>query len=187
MDGFQYSLAKFCTVSVSCCILHLHCMSTRPTRRYLYIRRYTVKKRLMNFPSPAGMSLTKLSLGGIILIIPGQGEFGKWHPGWGGKIAILFLQCTGMLCMCCARCSVITGLMICKNGTVWKSSVFSTATVVFCMHKYAVWCSAEVCEYAEESLLNLLVVTVKLLIYLFQLNVKILVTYISKLMGCRDI
>ncbi len=31
------------------------------------------------------MSLTKLSLAGNILIIPGQGEFGKWYPGWGRK------------------------------------------------------------------------------------------------------
>ncbi len=36
----------------------------------------TVKK-VNDFPSPAGMSLTKLSLGGNIFIIPGQGEFGK--------------------------------------------------------------------------------------------------------------
>jgi len=36
---------------------------------------HTVKKRLLIFPSPAGMSLTKLSLGGNNLIIPGQGEF----------------------------------------------------------------------------------------------------------------
>jgi hypothetical protein len=35
------------------------------------------KKGLTVFPSPAGMSLTKLSLAGNILIIPGQGEFGK--------------------------------------------------------------------------------------------------------------
>jgi hypothetical protein len=35
------------------------------------------KKRLAVFPSPAGMSLTKLSLAGNNLIIPGQGEFGK--------------------------------------------------------------------------------------------------------------
>jgi hypothetical protein len=36
-----------------------------------------------HFLSPAGMSLTKLSLAGNDLIIPDQGEFGKWHPGWG--------------------------------------------------------------------------------------------------------
>ncbi len=41
------------------------------------------KKCLSIFPSPAGMSLTKLSLVGKNLIIPVQGEFGKWHPGWG--------------------------------------------------------------------------------------------------------
>jgi hypothetical protein len=36
---------------------------------------YTVKKRLAVFPSPAGMSLTKLSLGGNNLIFLAQGEF----------------------------------------------------------------------------------------------------------------
>ncbi len=57
------------------------------------------KKRLAIFPSPAkmsltklllavnnspaGMSQTKLFLAGNNLIIPGQGEFCKWHPGWG--------------------------------------------------------------------------------------------------------
>jgi hypothetical protein len=35
------------------------------------------KKRLAIFPSPGGMSLTKLSLAGENLIIPGQGAFGK--------------------------------------------------------------------------------------------------------------
>ncbi len=38
------------------------------------------KKMLAIFPSPAGMSLTKLSLGEIF---PAQGEFSQWHPGWG--------------------------------------------------------------------------------------------------------
>ncbi len=36
------------------------------------------KKRLGTFPSPAGMSPTKLSRGGNSLIIPSNGEFGKW-------------------------------------------------------------------------------------------------------------
>ncbi len=44
---------------------------------------YTVKKRLAIFPSPAGMSLTKLSLARNNLIFSDQGEFGKRHPGWG--------------------------------------------------------------------------------------------------------
>jgi hypothetical protein len=35
------------------------------------------KKRFAVFPSPDGMSLTKLPLGGNKLIIPGQGEFVK--------------------------------------------------------------------------------------------------------------
>ncbi len=48
------------------------------------------KKRLAIFPSPAGMSLTKLSLAGNNLIIPAQGGFGKWNHG---KIDNLFLQC----------------------------------------------------------------------------------------------
>jgi hypothetical protein len=46
----------------------------------------------MIFPSPAGMSLTKLSLGGNNLIIPGHREFGSWHPGWGRENRWLFLQ-----------------------------------------------------------------------------------------------
>jgi hypothetical protein len=37
------------------------------------------KKELAIFPSPAGMSLTKLSLAGKI---PAQEEFDQWHPGW---------------------------------------------------------------------------------------------------------
>jgi hypothetical protein len=35
------------------------------------------KKGLVVFPSPAGMSLIKLSLGGNNLIFPAQGEFGQ--------------------------------------------------------------------------------------------------------------
>jgi hypothetical protein len=34
------------------------------------------KKKVSHFQSPAGMSLTKLSLAGNSLIIPGRGEFG---------------------------------------------------------------------------------------------------------------
>ncbi len=36
------------------------------------------------------MSLTKLSLAGKNLIIPGQGEFGKWLPGWGRESCLHF-------------------------------------------------------------------------------------------------
>jgi hypothetical protein len=43
---------------------------------FVTMGKYTVKKRLAIFPSQAEMSLTKLSLAGNNLIIPGQGEFG---------------------------------------------------------------------------------------------------------------
>ncbi len=39
------------------------------------------------------MSLTKPSLAGNNLIFPGQGEFGKWHTGWGREMSNIFLQC----------------------------------------------------------------------------------------------
>ncbi len=52
------------------------------------------KKRLMIFPSPAGMSLTKRSLGGNKSIIPGHGEsLVNDVPAGYGKIENLFLQC----------------------------------------------------------------------------------------------
>jgi hypothetical protein len=35
------------------------------------------KEKFSGFPVPSRMSLTKLSLAGNDLIIPGQGEFGK--------------------------------------------------------------------------------------------------------------
>jgi hypothetical protein len=45
--------------------------------RYDPERKIHCKKMLAISPSPAGLSLTKLSLAGKNLIIPGQGEFGK--------------------------------------------------------------------------------------------------------------
>jgi hypothetical protein len=57
------------------------------------LTRYTVKKRLAVFPSLADLSLTKLSLVGNNLINPGQGLFGKRHPGQGRENRLLFLQC----------------------------------------------------------------------------------------------
>jgi hypothetical protein len=52
--------------------------------------RYTVKKRLAIFPSPAGMLLTKLSLAGNNLLFPGYGEFDSDIPAGDGNIANLF-------------------------------------------------------------------------------------------------
>jgi hypothetical protein len=51
-------LANFTKVAILANLCTVHC-----------------KKRFAIFPSPAGMSLTKLSLAGDNLIIPGQGEF----------------------------------------------------------------------------------------------------------------
>jgi hypothetical protein len=45
---------------------------------------YTVKKRLTNFPSPAGISQTKLSVAKNNLIFPGQGEFAWLVASWLG-------------------------------------------------------------------------------------------------------
>ncbi len=50
------------------------------------------KKRLMIFPSPAGMSLTKLSLAGKNLIIPARESLVSDNPAGDGKIDNLFLQ-----------------------------------------------------------------------------------------------
>jgi hypothetical protein len=52
--------------------------SSKGLNRVLYVVTLVhCKKRLATFPSPAGMSLTKLSLRGNNLIFPTQGEFGK--------------------------------------------------------------------------------------------------------------
>jgi hypothetical protein len=67
---------------------------------YFYVqeRPYTVKKRFAIFPSPAGMSLIKLSLDGNNLNIPAQGDFLVSDiPAGDGKIVILFLQCMPQL------------------------------------------------------------------------------------------
>jgi hypothetical protein len=45
-------------------------------RKRQFFTKTHCKKRFAIFPSPAGMSLTKLSLAEKILIIPGQGDFG---------------------------------------------------------------------------------------------------------------
>ncbi len=52
------------------------------------------KKKVSLFPSPAGMSMTKLSLGRNNQIIPVQGEFDQWHPSWGREKGKPFLQCS---------------------------------------------------------------------------------------------
>jgi hypothetical protein len=47
-----------------------------PSQARRSLKRYYTVKKLSFFPSPAGMSLTNLSLAGNNLIIPGQGDMG---------------------------------------------------------------------------------------------------------------
>ncbi len=57
---------------------------------------YTVKK-VTGFPVPS-RDVTKQTLPGReYYIIPVQGEFGWWHPGWGREKDNRFLQCTSNL------------------------------------------------------------------------------------------
>jgi hypothetical protein len=102
MYGFPAFKNHFTTVKRDICTLHVHTASDG-LEYALYVqtagggKRYTVhvqssmllaverdkscmsihcKKSLTIFPSPAGMSLTKLSLAGNNFIVTGQGEFG---------------------------------------------------------------------------------------------------------------
>ena len=78
-----------------------HSTSSKLTRKLFCMHAdCTPLKKLFDIPVPSrGMSLTNFSLCGnydVIYIIPAQGEFGKWHPGWGAgdrNIKKLFLQC----------------------------------------------------------------------------------------------
>jgi hypothetical protein len=58
------------------------------------------KKRLSSFPSPAGMSLTKLPLGRnnsvMTSLFPPKGEFGSDIPAGDGKLANLFFTVYGL-------------------------------------------------------------------------------------------
>jgi hypothetical protein len=53
----------------------------------------TLQKRLSIFPSPPGCHWSNSPWSGIIISIPGQGEFGQWHPGWRQENRYPFLQC----------------------------------------------------------------------------------------------
>ncbi len=59
--------------------------------------RYTVKNRLAIFPSPAEMSLTRLSLGGnngvIYKLFPPRESLVNYIPAGEGNIEKLFLRC----------------------------------------------------------------------------------------------
>jgi hypothetical protein len=55
---------------------------------------YTVKKGYRFSLPPARMSLTKLSLAGNNLIVPGHGDIDNDIPAGEGKYDRLFLQCS---------------------------------------------------------------------------------------------
>ncbi len=94
------------TMATVCCITSLkmggqsHANSTLLAAHHTSQAKYTVhcKKRLAVFPSPAGMSLTKLSLAGNNLIYsrPGRAWFVTSWLGT-GKSVTFFLQCNKTL------------------------------------------------------------------------------------------
>jgi hypothetical protein len=65
----------------------------------LFLHTIHGKKRLVVFPSPAVMSLTKLSLAGNYQIIPGQGEFGDIRLGTKKTANIFYSVCKNPLDM----------------------------------------------------------------------------------------
>ncbi len=71
------------TKVINCICFHLY-------THVVNIQLYTVKKRLAIFPSPAGMSLTKLSLAGIIKLFLSRESLVSDIPAGDGKIAYLF-------------------------------------------------------------------------------------------------
>jgi hypothetical protein len=81
--SFVYDYVLYCDESLKMVVILTVMMAS-----------HTVK-RLAIYPSPAGTPLTKLSLAGNNLIIPGQrpGSLVSDIPAGDGKIANLFLQC----------------------------------------------------------------------------------------------
>jgi hypothetical protein len=78
------------------------------------------KKGLAVFPSPAGMSLTKLSLAGNNSIFPGQGEFVTDIPAGDVKTTNLFLQCISFLLCSLADVIILPWVIGLQEGQqVW--------------------------------------------------------------------
>ncbi len=85
-----------------------------------YIHR---KKRFTSFPSPAGMLLIKLPLGGNNdWIIPAQGEFGSDIPSGDGKLAnFFFWRCTvRVYCTCSCRVRSYSRVQAEQVMNVWE-------------------------------------------------------------------
>jgi hypothetical protein len=51
-----------------------------------------LNKRKKDFPVPSRYVTNQTLPGREYLNIPGQGEFGQWHPGWGRENCKPFLQ-----------------------------------------------------------------------------------------------
>jgi hypothetical protein len=81
---------------------------------------YTVKKRLAIFPSPVGMSLTKLTLAGNLFHT--RESLVVDIPAGDGKIANLFLQCTFFNTAICRPC--VSNCV----GRCWDWSSFNTVS-----------------------------------------------------------
>jgi len=73
-ESITETLFKLCLTSVPLVSIFHSLTFLKGKMHQFIINRYTVKKRLAIFPSPAGMSLTKRALAGNNLIIRGQGE-----------------------------------------------------------------------------------------------------------------
>jgi hypothetical protein len=88
--GLVLLLIKIVFVSVNC---NPFAIISRTSGQYASMLH--CKKRLSNFPSPAGMSLTKLSLGGNNLqkLFPSRESLVSDIPDGDGKIKNLFLLC----------------------------------------------------------------------------------------------
>ncbi len=106
-----------------------------PSEKSVYIVLRKLKKRFAIFPSPAGMSLTKLSLAGNNLIIPAQREFGKWHPGWGGGVragkSINFFYSVGLTrCLCLSLSISVRSCRHCRHLSRLSSVSVSYSSAV---------------------------------------------------------
>ncbi len=108
---------------------------------------HTLKKKVSRFSRPQpGCHWPNYPWAGIIKLIPGQGEFDKWHPGWGRENCNLFFSALicktkwsepaitsyiGMLEVICMTTSIDT---VAYRYTVIRfllvSAKFGTCTVV---------------------------------------------------------
>ncbi len=95
------------------------------------------------FPSPAGMSLTKLFLAGNNLIISGQREFGKWHPGWGWEYRESFFTVRDLYSSKDKSRLKAVLLYLWRTNLKPTGGFYSNAYTDFCISKLAPWYNYE--------------------------------------------